>query len=68
MKILRTRADPTRTPSRGRSAADLRQHRDALVGRLADLRQRQSRPRARVRSGVDGKLTIGPDGLLPAEP
>ena len=40
--------------------------RDALVGRVVALRQRPASMQRRVRSGDDGKLHIGPDGLLAA--
>ena len=53
MRIARTRPDPT---TRRRDAADLRHHRLALVGRLADLRQRRGvRARsARARAASSG--------------
>ena len=73
--ILRTSPDaPARSRGRG-PARHLPQHRDALVGRLADLRL-ESRAPARwcaaiprpARCCADGKLQLDADGHLPLDP
>ena len=58
---------PDAAAGRRRLPAHLPQHRVALVGRLAALRQ-LARAQKLLRSGVDGKLHIRDDGLLPTPP
>ena len=60
----RGRPATRRGPPDSTGPADLRQHRDALVGRLADLRQQPARSRRRSARGIDGKLGSLDDGRL----
>ena len=64
MRILRTRADPTRPPG-DRRPADLPQHRDRTGG--TPRRSTAAAPTVQdaVRAGQDGKLRLEPDGSLP---
>ena len=69
MRILRTRPDPTRTPEDDAAGkpptyANVESHwwdGSQLYGSTAELQ-------AKARSGQDGKLRIGPDGLVPVDP
>ena len=69
MHILRTHRDPTRTPDT--PGADLPPTYLNTATHWWDASQiygSDEATLARVRSGVDGKLVIGPDGLLPLDP
>jgi hypothetical protein len=69
MHILRTQHDPTRTPDAPDS--DLPPTYLNTATHWWDASQLYGSDEvtlARVRSGVDGKLAIGPDGLLPLDP
>ncbi len=69
MRILRTRPDPTRTPQDDASGkpptyANVESHwwdGSQLYGSTAELQ-------AKARLGQDGKLRVGPDGLVPVDP
>ncbi|MDQ6713009.1 MAG: heme peroxidase [Candidatus Dormibacteraeota bacterium] len=65
MTILRTRGDPySPDPDRPPTYSNVVTHWwDASQLYGSDLNTQ-----TRVRSGIDGKLTIGPDGLLPVDP
>ena len=69
MRILRTHGDPTRTPDS--PDTDLPPTYLNTATHWWDASQiygSDEATMARVRSGVDGKLVIGPDGLLPLDP
>ena len=57
-----------RQRQRERQGRRLRQHRDPLVGRLADLRVEQGAAGRGCARFEDGKLKIGDDGRLPEDP
>ena len=67
MRILRTPEDPTRTPDEaGTPPTYLNVHThwwdgSSIYGSNAEMQ-------AQVRSGQDGKLKVGPDGLIPVDP
>jgi hypothetical protein len=66
MRILRTRADPTRTPdeaSRPPTFVNTETH----WWDGSQIYGSEKPTEAKLRSGVDGKLNIGADGLLPAD-
>jgi hypothetical protein len=67
MRILRTREDPTRTHNEAEmppTYANVHTHwwdGSSIYGSDKDIQ-------AQVRSGHDGKLKVGPDGLIPVDP
>jgi hypothetical protein len=69
MRILRTRPDPTRTPEDDAAGkpptyANVESHwwdGSQIYGSTAELQ-------AKARLGQDGKLRIGPDGMVPVDP
>lgn len=66
MRILRTRRDPTRPPGASGPPSFIN-----IVTHWWDASQlygSDGETQAKVRSGVDGKLTVGSDGLLPIDP
>jgi hypothetical protein len=67
MRILRTRDDPTRTPQEeGLSPTHINVHSHWWDG--SQIYGSDAQTQAQVRSGEDGKLKIGPDGLIPVDP
>jgi hypothetical protein len=66
MEILRTRRDPTASPGAGGPPTFANTETHWWDG--SQLYGSDAATQARVRSGHDGKLTIGPDGLLPLHP
>ena len=67
MHILRTREDPTRTPEEeGRPPTHINVHTHWWDG--SQIYGSDAQTQAQVRSGRDGKLKIGPDGLIPVDP
>jgi hypothetical protein len=62
MRIMRTRKDPTHPPEDS-SPPYVPEHRDPLVGRLPALRQQRRDPEEGA-FREDGKLVVGPDGML----
>src|SRR5215212_9398147 len=67
MHILRTREDPTRTPEEeGAPPTHINVHTHWWDG--SQIYGSDETTQAQVRSGRDGKLKIGPDGLIPVDP
>jgi Animal haem peroxidase len=67
MRILRTRDDPTRTPEEeGLPPTYINVHSHWWDG--SQIYGSDAQAQAQVRSGEDGKLKIGPDGLIPVDP
>src|SRR5215216_6774035 len=67
MRILRTRDDPTRTPEEeGMPPTHINVNTHWWDG--SQIYGSDEATQAQVRSGEDGKLKIGPDGLIPVEP
>jgi len=67
MHILRTREDPTRTPEEeGRPPTHINVHTHWWDG--SQIYGSDAQTQAQVRSGRDGKLKVGPDGLIPVDP
>ena len=67
MRILRTRDDPTRTPEEeGMPPTHINVNTHWWDG--SQIYGSDETTQARVRSGEDGKLNIGPDGLIPVDP
>jgi hypothetical protein len=67
MRILRTRADPTRSPEEANlppTYANTETHwwdASQIYGTTEEFQRR-------IRTGTDGKLIMGPDGLIPLDP
>jgi len=67
MRILRTQEDPTRTPEEeGLPPTHINVHSHWWDG--SQIYGSDAQTQAQVRSGEDGKLKIGPDGLIPVDP
>src|SRR5215216_2771474 len=67
MRILRTRDDPTRTSEEeGMPPTHINVNTHWWDG--SQIYGSDETTQARVRSGEDGKLNIGPDGLIPVDP
>jgi Animal haem peroxidase len=67
MRILRTQEDPTRTPDEeGMPPTHINVHSHWWDG--SQIYGSDAQTQAQVRSGEDGKLKIGPDGLIPVDP
>ncbi len=67
MRILRTQEDPTRTPEEeGLPPTHINVHSHWWDG--SQIYGNDEQTQAQVRSGDDGKLKIGPDGLIPVDP
>jgi hypothetical protein len=67
MRILRTPEDPTRTPEEeGTPPTHINVHSHWWDG--SQIYGNDEQTQAQVRSGEDGKLRIGPDGLIPVDP
>jgi hypothetical protein len=67
MRILRTQEDPTRTPEEeGMPPTHINVHSHWWDG--SQIYGNDEQTQAQVRSGEDGKLRIGPDGLIPVDP
>src|SRR5215218_3168004 len=67
MRILRTPEDPTRTPDEeGTPSTYLNVHTHWWDG--SSIYGSNAQMQAQVRSGQDGKLKVGPDGLIPVDP
>jgi hypothetical protein len=67
MRILRTRADPTRTPAEG-SLPPTYVNTETHWWDGSQIYGSDKATQSTLRSGVDGKLNVGADGLLPANP
>jgi len=65
MQIMRTRKDPTHLPEDSSPPTYLNTETHWWDG--SQLYGSNSETQKRVRSGGDGKLTVGPDGMLPRE-
>src|SRR5215213_6916363 len=66
MRIIRTPEDPTRTPDEaGTPPTHVNVHTHWWDG--AQIYGSDEESQARVRSGQDGKLKVGPDGLIPVD-
>jgi hypothetical protein len=67
MRILRTQEDPTRTPEEeGMPPTHINVHSHWWDG--SQIYGSDEQTQAQVRSGENGKLRIGPDGLIPVDP
>ena len=67
MRILRTREDPTRTPEEeGLPPTHINVDTHWWDG--SQIYGSDKETQARVRTGRDGKVKVGPDGLIPVEP
>src|ERR671921_1652676 len=67
MRILRTPEDPTRTPEEeGMPPTHINVNTHWWDG--SQIYGSDAQAQAQVRSGEDGKLKIGPDGLIPVDP
>jgi hypothetical protein len=67
MRILRTQEDPTRTAEEeGAPPTHINVHTHWWDG--SQIYGSDETTQAQVRSGEDGKLKIGPDGLIPVDP
>jgi hypothetical protein len=67
MRILRTPEDPTRTPEEeGTPPTYINVHSHWWDG--SQIYGNDEQTQAQVRSGEDGKLRIGPEGLIPVDP
>src|SRR5215218_1693594 len=67
MRILRTKEDPSRTPEdEGTPPTHINIHTHWWDG--SQIYGSDKATQAQVRSGEDGKLKIGPDGLIPVDP
>jgi hypothetical protein len=67
MRILRTPDDPTRTPDEeGLPPTHISVHTHWWDG--SQIYGSDKETRARARSGRDGRLKVGPDGLIPVDP
>jgi len=67
MQILRTRADPTRTPKEA-ALPPTYVNTETHWWDGSQIYGSDKATQDKIRSGVDGKLNIGPDGLLPQNP
>ena len=67
MRILRTRRDPTRPPG-SNGAAPTYVNTETHGWDASQIYGSDAGYQAKVRSGVDGKLFVGPDGLIPIDP
>ena len=67
MRILRTRPDPTRPPD-GDGAPPTYANTETHWWDASQIYGSDAATQARVRSGREGKLKIGPDGLIPVDP
>ena len=65
MEILRTRRDPDRSPDDSSPPTSVNTETHWWDG--SQLYGSNAEAQKRVRSGVDGKLLVGPDGMLPRE-
>jgi len=66
MRIIRTPEDPTRTPDEaGTPPTHVNVHTHWWDG--SQIYGSDEESQARVRSGQDGKLKVGPDGLIPVD-
>jgi hypothetical protein len=67
MRILRTRDDPTHAPEEeGMPPTHINVHSHWWDG--SQIYGNDKKTQKQVRSGEDGKLKIGPDGLIPVDP
>jgi hypothetical protein len=67
MRILRTKEDPTRTPQeQGTPPTHINVHSHWWDG--SQIYGNDQRAQLELRSGEDGKLNLGPDGLVPVDP
>jgi hypothetical protein len=67
MHILRTKEDPTRTPEEeGLPPSHINVHSHWWDG--SQIYGNDEATQAQVRTGRDGKLKVGPDGLIPVDP
>jgi Animal haem peroxidase len=67
MRILRTKADPNRTPEEeGTPPTHINVHSHWWDG--SQIYGNDEQAQGQLRSGKDGKLKIGPDGLIPVDP
>jgi hypothetical protein len=67
MRIFRTQDDPTRTPEEeGMPPTHINVHSHWWDG--SQIYGSDKTTQAQVRAGEDGKLKIGPDGLIPVDP
>src|SRR5215218_3222651 len=67
MRILRTKEDPTRTPDEeGTPPTHINVHSHWWDG--SQIYGNDEQAQSKLRSGEDGKLNIGPDGLIPVDP
>ncbi len=67
MRILRTRRDPTRPPG-ANGAAPTYVNTETHWWDASQIYGSDAAYQRLVRSGVDGKLNVGPDGLIPIDP
>jgi hypothetical protein len=67
MRILRTREDPTRTPEE-EEMPSTHINVDTHWWDGSQIYGSDKESQARVRTGRDGKLKVGPDGLIPLDP
>ncbi len=67
MRILRTRRDPTRPPD-ANGAAPTYVNTETHWWDASQIYGSDAAYQRLVRSGVDGKLNVGPDGLIPIDP
>ena len=69
MRILRTRPDPTRSPAEDAAAQPpTYANVESQWWDGSQIYGSDAATQARVQTGQDGKLKIGPDGLVPVEP
>jgi hypothetical protein len=67
MRILRTKEDPTRKPEEeGTPPTHINVHSHWWDG--SQIYGNDEQAQAKLRTGEDGKLNIGPDGLIPVDP
>ena len=67
MRILRTKEDPTRAPQEeGTPPTHINVHSHWWDG--SQIYGNDEQAQSNLRSGEDGKLKIGPDGLIPVDP
>ena len=67
MRILRTKEDPTRAPQeQGTPPTHINVHSHWWDG--SQIYGNDEQAQLKLRSGEDGKLKIGPDGLIPVDP
>src|ERR687898_2378153 len=67
MRILRTKEDPTRTPQEeGTPPTHINVHSHWWDG--SQIYGNDEQAQSKLRSGEDGKLKVGPDGLIPVDP